>query len=131
MDTVLNSPSFTSDWLKYEAENYFSRETGILASGAGVVKDGTVMAKVTASGKWVPAATGTSDGSQTALGVLIDPTRNGVDATSADKPIIVLTKHAIVSHAGLTYGATITNASLRAAANSQLLAVGIRVREGA
>ena len=40
-------------------------------------------------------------------------------------------RHATVSHAGLVYPATITDAPKRAALNGQLAAVGILVREGA
>lgn len=52
----------------------------IVASGAGVVKRGTVMGVVTATGKYIPSATAAVDGSQTPSGILVD----GVDATSAD-----------------------------------------------
>ena len=128
MTTVLNSPAVASDWLKHEAANYFSRETGILAAGSGVCGTGMVLAKITATGKWVPAAASGNDGSQIAAGVLFD---TSVDATSADKPCIVVSKHAIAAHAGLTYGSTITDAAKRAAANAQLTAAGVRVREAA
>lgn len=128
MATVLNSTALATDWLKWEEDNYFSRETGTLASGSGVVTTGTVLAKVTASGKWVPAVNSAADGSQTAAGILFN---DSVDATSADQKIIVVSRHAIVSHAGLTYGASINDATKRATAHGQLAAVGIRVREGA
>jgi hypothetical protein len=125
--TTFTSPILVSDWLKYEAGSEFSRDLGVVASGSGAVASGTVMAIVTTSGKYVPAATGTTDGSQTAVGVLVFP----VDATSADKPAVIVARHAIVSHLGITYGSTITDATHRAVANGQLKAAGILVREGA
>lgn len=124
---TLDSPLYASDWLKYEAGSYYSRDTAIIASGAGKMKTGTVLAKVTASGKYVAAAATGSDGSQTAVAVLFSP----ADATSADAKAIIVSRHAIASHAGLLYGASINDAAKRAAANGQLAAVGILVREGA
>lgn len=127
MSTIFTSPTYTADWLKYEAGSFFSRETAIVLSGSGKLVSGTVLARVTASGKLVPAAASGSDGSQTAIGLLLQD----VDATSADAAAIIIARHAIVSHLGITYGSTITNSTLRAAANAQLKAVGILVREGA
>lgn len=124
---LLETAVVASDWLKNEADNYRSRSTGIIASGQGKLKSGTVLAKVTASGKFVAAAATGSDGSQTAAAILFAP----VDATSADAPCIVVDTDAIVSHNGLTWGSTINDATKRAAGISQLRATGIKVREGA
>ena len=133
MPTALLNPLYVADWLKHESDNYHSRDTGTLAAGSGVVVTGTVLAKVTATGKYVPAAASGADGSQTAVACLIvgDAQATSVDATSADKKIVVLSRHGDVSHAGITYGPTINDATKRAAANAQLAAVGIVVREGA
>ena len=127
MPTILAEGAHPSDWLKYEAGNYYSRDTIVVASGAGKVLSGTPIARVTATGKFVPAAAAGSDGSQTAVGVLFED----VDATSADAKAIGIMRHATVSHAGLVYGPTITDATKRAALNGQLNAVGVLVREGA
>jgi hypothetical protein len=124
---TLNSPSYVTDWLKYEGDSYFSRDTAIIASGAGRLPSGRVIAQVTATGKYVEAAASGSDGSQTATAVLLFP----VDATTADAQAVIVARHAIASHAGLTYGSTINDATKRAAANAQLKARGILVREGA
>ncbi len=124
---LLETAIVASDWLKYEADSYFSRETVTIASGAGALKSGTVLATITASGKYTVAAASGSDGTQTAVGVLLFP----VDATSADKSAVIIRRHAIVSHNGLTYGTSINDSTKRAAANAQLKAVGILVREGA
>jgi predicted metalloprotease with PDZ domain len=124
---AINEAGVVSDWLKYEEPNAYSRETVTVASGAGKLATGTVLAKVTASGKYVAAAASGSDGTQTAVAVLVTP----VDATSADQKAVVVARDAIVGHAGLTYGATINDSTKRATANGQLGAVGILVRESA
>lgn len=43
-----------------------------LASGSGVIAPGTVLGKVTATGKYKPYANGNSDGSETAVGLAMD-----------------------------------------------------------
>lgn len=52
----------------------------VIVSGSGNVVRGTLLGKVTASGKYKPYANGNSDGSETAKLVLAET----VDATSAD-----------------------------------------------
>ncbi|KQO76433.1 head decoration protein [Methylobacterium sp. Leaf88] len=121
----LETAQVGSDWLKVEDASYRSRDTAIIAAGAGKLKTGTVLALV--SGKYVVAAATGADGSQTAVAVLFTP----VDATSADQKAVVVSRHAVVSHNGLIYGPTINDATKRAAANGQLKAAGIIVREGA
>ena len=124
---LLTTAPVGSDWLKAEAGSYYSRDTAIIAAGAGKLASGTVLALLAASGKYVPAAATGADGSQTAVAVLFTP----VDATSADQQAVIVAREAIVSHNGLTYGPTITDATKRAAANGQLKAAGILVRQGA
>lgn len=51
-----------------------------IVSGSGVLVPGTVLGKITASGKYKPSTTGAVDGSQTPVAILAD----AVDATSAD-----------------------------------------------
>ncbi|BBE74356.1 head decoration protein [Oharaeibacter diazotrophicus] len=124
---ALTEKKMITDWLKYEEPNHYSRETVTIASGAGVLATGTVLAKVTASGKYVAAAASGSDGTQTAVAVLVTP----VDASAADQKAVVVARDAIAGHAGLTWGATINDSTKRAAAITQLAAVGILVRESA
>ena len=90
---TLNSPNYASDWLKGEshAGEYYSRDQGVLASGQGVVVTGTVLALRTSDLKYVIAATGTTDGSQTAVAILFN---GAVDTTSADQPVVVVTRQA-------------------------------------
>jgi len=52
-----------------------------VASGEGVLEAGTVLGKVTASGKYAAYDNAASDGTQTAVAILADK----VDATSSDQ----------------------------------------------
>lgn len=51
-----------------------------VASGAGVLTRGTVLGRITASGKYIKSVASANDGSQTPVAILAD----AVDATSAD-----------------------------------------------
>ncbi len=76
-----------------------------IASGAGVLTRGTVLGKVTTSGKYVEVKSTNTDGSQTASCVLHAP----VDATSDD---VVATVYVAgrFNVEGLTFGGTDTYA---------------------
>ncbi len=124
---LLETAPVASDWLKSEAGSYRSRSTVTIASGAGKLKTGQVLGKLAASGKYVPNAATGSDGSQTSIAILLF----SVDATSADAQAVVVDTDAVVSHAGLIHGPSVNDATKRAAANAQLAAVGIKVRQGA
>lgn len=129
MATLISEGRYASDWLKREADSYFSREEVILVSGAGIVQTGTVLGKITASGKYKPVTVAAVDGSQTAAGILLDT----VDATSADAPAVIIARDAIVVHQGLRYGADVDTSGERAAITTALGALNppILVREGA
>ena len=120
---------YASDWLKREADSLFSREEVVIVSGAGVVKSGTVIGKITASGKYTPVTVAASDGSQNAAGILMWD----VDAPSADATGVAIRRAAIVDHQGLLYGADIDTSAERAAVHTALGALNppILVREGA
>ena len=102
----------------------YSRETVTVVSGAGVILPGTVLGKITASGKYKPATATGSDGAQVASVVAI----YGCDATSADAAVVVSARATTVNGKLITYGATIDDATKKAAANAQLLSAGIVVR---
>ncbi|KEQ05744.1 head decoration protein [Pseudorhizobium pelagicum] len=121
---------YASDWLKAESHNSgYSREEVIVISGAGVVQSGTVLGKITASGKYKPVTVAAVDGSQNAAAILLDP----VDATSADAAAVVIAREAIVVQQGLLYGADVDTAAERLAVHNALRALNppILVREGA
>jgi len=54
-----------------------------IVTGSGVLKRGTVLGRITASGKYKPYASGSSDGSEVARAILA----RDCDATSADAAI--------------------------------------------
>lgn len=121
---------YASDWLKAESHNSgYSREEVIVISGAGKLVSGTVLGKITASGKYKPVTVAASDGSQNAAGILLNP----VDATSADAPAVIIARDAIVVQQGLVYGADVDTAPERLAVQNALRALNppILVREGA
>jgi hypothetical protein len=80
-------------------------------SGAGVLKRGTVIGQITATGKYIESVATATDGSQTALAVLADD----VDATAADVLSGAYLSGEFNSNA-LTFDASWTLATLTAAA---------------
>ena len=81
--TVLTEDRFAgaAHYLVSEASGYRSRGTGVVASGAGVLKAGAVLGQVTATKKFVAFAPAASDGSQTAAAILCDATSADVTRT--------------------------------------------------
>jgi len=116
---------YLGDWLKFEEDSLYSREKVTVASGQNL-KTGTVVGIVTASGKATQLAPSANDGSENAAGVLV----GDVDASAADKPGVIIARHAICSDKGLVWPSGITGAQKNTALG-QLKALGILVREGA
>jgi hypothetical protein len=121
-----DEPVRVTDVIKMEHPTY-SRDLVTIASGAGVLEIGTVLGKVTASGKYDAHADGASDGTETAVAVLVER----VDATSADQPAVVVARFAEVSRLGLRWDASVNTEGKKDAAIAELRAVGIITREGA
>lgn len=78
-----------------------------IASGQGVLKRGTVLGKITASGKYVKSLSASSDGSQTPDLILAED----VDATSADAQALAYARGDFAAQA-LTLGTAHTVASI-------------------
>lgn len=114
-----------ADIVKDEGKNRFSRDTDTLASGSGVVKIGTVLGKITASGKFKPLAPAASDGTQIAAAI----TLQNADATSDDQPTVNLKRRAQVVLQELVWPAGITDPQKKTAIE-QLAALGIIARMG-
>lgn len=127
MPTNLIQHDYSSDWLKREEDSLYSRDQGTLLTGQGIVKSGTVLGRITATGKLKVRTIAASDGSQTVVGVLLDT----VDTTDGDERVVFIARDAIVAHQGLTRGSDVDTAPERAAENAALAALGILVREGA
>lgn len=123
---ALKEPMNLGDLLKFEAPNLYSREAATVAAGQNLAL-GTVVGFATATGKahvLDPAAT---DGSEVAAAVLMAD----CDATLADQTdAVLIRRHAIVARSALVWPAEIT-APQQVAAEAQLEARGILVRESA
>ena len=123
---VLTEPPSVGDVLKYEVNPNYTREVVTLLAGTPYPV-GSVLGRVTASGKFTLSPATGADGSQVATAVLL----YAVDATLADAIGIVLVRGpAIVSRAALAYEATVNDAAKIAAKITQLAAVGIIARDG-
>lgn len=112
------------EWLKHELDPQFTRKTVTIASGAGVLKTGTVLGKVTASGKYVKHVNGAADGTQTAAAILL----NVVDATSADVQAVVIIRDAVVNPLSLVWDASVNNQTKKDSALASLATLGIATR---
>ena len=124
---VLTQPPTMGDVLKYEVNPNYTRETVPLLAGMAYPV-GSVLGRITASGKYKLGTSGGSDGAQTAGAVLL----YAVDATLADAVGVVLVRGpAIVSRAALAYDGTVDDATKITTKISQLAALGIIVRDTA
>ncbi|CAH0154551.1 hypothetical protein SRABI05_00631 [Agrobacterium fabrum] len=118
------------DIVKDEGKNRFSRDTDTLAQ-SGKVLCGTVLGKVTSTGKFMPLkftkADGTpiDDGSEIAAAVIL----HNADASASDVKIVNLKRRAQVVVQNLIWPAGITAAQLKIAVD-QLAAIGIIARIG-
>ena len=124
---VLTQPPSIGNVLKYEVNPNYTRDTIPLLMGMPYPV-GSVLGKITASGKYKLATSGGADGAQTAVAVLL----YAVDATLADATGIVVARGpSIVSRAGLAYDATVNDGAKITTKLGQLAAVGIIARDGA
>lgn len=104
-------------WLKREWDDLFNREVVTIASG-NALSDGTVLGKITASGKYAAYDDTETDGTQTAVGILL----GDVDASSADKTAAILARGPAVVSEGDLIG-------IDTAGKVDLAAIGIVVRQ--
>ena len=125
MPVLTEQPSM-GDVLKYEVNPNYTREVITLLQGLRYPV-GSVLGKITASGKYTLSPATGADGSQVASAVLL----YAVDATLADATgIIVARGPTIVSRAGLAYGATVDDGAKITTKLGQLAVVGIIARDG-
>lgn len=103
-----------------------SRDSITVLSGQNLVA-GAVIAKVTASGKYVEranAADVASDGSETAVGILFD----AVDASAGDTTGVIIGRDAEFNATEVTYKTGYVVDTDDTAAKAELLAVGVIAR---
>jgi len=124
MTVLYESPHDGNFILSEDDEGRLSRDDIVIASGAGKLRPGTVLGKVTASGKFVPSPETATDGSEVAVALLV----GHVDATSADAIAVGLMRHAEVNRYGLFYDASIDDDPKKSTKWDQLRSAGIVVR---
>lgn len=126
--TALQNRIRAGGFVQSEANFARSRDqVTILGGSAGPgapIYAGTVLAKVTASGKYVAAVNSAGDGSQTAVAVLWED----CDPTDGDVIASVVSRDAEVRAADLTYDSSVDDNTKKATKATQLAAVGIIVR---
>ena len=122
--TVLMETRHPGEFILSEANGQRSREAITIASGSGIIAAGTVLGKITASGKFVASAAGATDGSEVPAAVAI----YGADASSADVSVSAIVRDAEVNGKCLTYHADRDQPAEKAAANTALATLGVIVR---
>lgn len=97
------------------------------AGGAGIVAPGTVLGKITATGKFVPspnAEVAGSEGAEDAVAINI----YGVDATAADVEVTAIVRNAVVNGHELVYHTSRDTDAKKLAAQVDLAASALIVR---
>jgi hypothetical protein len=122
---VITEKNNLGDLLKYEGPNLYSREEMVVASGQNL-KRGTVVGAVTTSGLIKQLAPAAEDGTEIAIGIMMDD----VDAKSGNTKAVVIMREAIVAHNAVIWPASITAAQKKAAVENLKL-YGIIIRKGA
>ncbi|CUH39537.1 hypothetical protein JSE7799_03712 [Jannaschia seosinensis] len=109
-------------FLVWEVLRDYTRETITVA--AGTLAPGTVLGKITGSGKYAAHDPAAIDGTETAVAVLWGK----ADASAGDAPAVALVRGpAIVNPHDLVFTGTLAEAEITAA-HAALLAAGILVR---
>ncbi len=124
--TVLKEGRHAGGFLVWEAFRDYTREVITIATGGAspVLEPGTVLGKITASGKYAAHDPAAVDGTETAVAVLW----GRADATAADVDAVVLLRGpAIVNGNDLVFTGTPTAPEIDAA-HTALAAQGILTR---
>lgn len=117
-----------SEMIANEFDPRYNRGKVTIVSGAGALKVGSVLGKLTSGGKYQLSPNSGSDGSETAVAVLLQD----VDATSADVTAeVLLTGPALIVDHLLRYDSTVDNDTKKTTKRTQLAAVGIKTVKGA
>ena len=112
---LYNTPKL-KPFLLAEASNLRSRDTVTVAVTGTAIASGTVMGKVTATGKYKPYNNGASDGTEVAAGILYQ----AIPAQNGDVKAVIFNVDCVVNRKELT--------GLDAAGEADLKALGIKVR---
>jgi hypothetical protein len=115
--TTFTEGLHTAEFLLSEGNGSISREQVTLAAAAAELAPGTLLGKITASGKYVAYSNAASDGSEVAAGVLYAKAPD----SAADQKIVIIARQAEVASYALI--------GLDAPARADLAAIGIIVRD--
>lgn len=120
--TILVDGKHTAEFIVSEASGYRSRQEVTVTVPSGGLEAGTIVGKITATGKYVRHAAGASNGSETEAGILFA----GFTETG-DTNATIIARDAEVVGSDLTYedGA---DAAQITASNDALAAIGLIVR---
>ena len=120
MPTLTQAP-LQGDVVKFQINPNYNNEAVTLLLGTNY-KSGSVLGKITASGKYKLAVVGAVDGSAVAVAVLLNP----ADASLADATGSILARGpAIVSRAALVFDVSVNTVPLTATKYAELTTVGI------
>lgn len=115
MATLYNTPKL-KPFVVSEASNQRSRDNVTVTVDGADIKSGTVMGKITASGKYVPYSNAASNGSEVAAGILYQH----IDSTTGDVQAVIFNADCEVNRKELT--------GLDVAGEADLRALGVKVR---
>lgn len=131
MATIVNIPQGggTGSFLVSEANGYRSRESIIVAQGAGKLPAGTVLARLTAdvgagkAGEFVPYLAGGASGAGAFGAICYEP----IDATAAAVNVTGIVRDAEIQRAALVFAAG-NDAAAQNAAFTGMAALGLALR---
>lgn len=116
MTALYNDQIKLKPFVLEEAEGQRSRDNVTVTQTGTAIVSGTVLGKITASGKYAPYSNAASDGTQTAVGILYEH----LPAKTGDSKAVIFNLDCEVNRAELT--------GLDTAGEADLLALGIKVR---
>lgn len=122
--TVFTEGRHAAEFILSEGDGSYSRDNIVMEADNGIVAAGTVLGKVTASGKFKPSAIGAADGSEVAAAINIYE----VDTTGADVNTAAMSRHCEVNGNIITYAPDRDQQAEKDAADAELAAAGIIVR---
>jgi len=120
--TPLTEGQHGAEFIASEGNGTVSRNTATLIAGQNL-SAGSVLGKITASGKFTQLNTGGADGSQNAAAILLD----NVNATAADTTCVIVVGPSEVNNKELIWPGGITGPQ-KTTAIGALDALSIRVR---
>lgn len=98
--TILTEGRHVGEFLVSEAEGTLSREEVTVTQAGAPIVSGTVLGKITASGKYVPYSNAASDGSEAAAAILYTDIPG--TASGDKKKCVVIVRNAEVFGSALT-----------------------------